>query len=153
MRADNGMTAGVSLALLAPRIYLGIYLLQTGTAKLAHGFLSGGALLPQLQRFVAATPHAWYRDWLTTVVIPHEHLFAVLTALGETGVGIALLLGALTRLSALAGLFMLGNYLFAKGLWSPAAAHDKDFLVLLLVLLLAGGGRWALDRWLWRGGR
>ncbi len=142
---------GASLALLAVRLYAGGYLVQTGTGKLAHGFLSGGALLPQLQRFVATTPHAWYREWLTQVVVPHERLFAILTALGETGVAIALILGALTRFSAAVGLFIVGNYLFAKGFWNPAAIHDKDFLVLLLVLLLAGGGRWALDRWLWRG--
>ncbi len=143
-------SAGANLALLAVRVYVGGYLLQTGTGKLAHGFLSGGALMPQLQRFIANTPHAWYREWLANIVVPHERLFAVLVALGETGVAIALILGALTRLSAAVGLFMVGNYLFAKGVWSPAAIHDKDFLVLLLVLLLAGSGKWALDRWLWR---
>ena len=62
-----------------------------------------------------------------------------------------MVLGALTRFSAFVGIFMVGNYLFAKGFWNPAAVHDKDFIVLLVVLLLAGGGRWALDRWLWRG--
>ncbi|HTX53259.1 MAG TPA: DoxX family protein [Candidatus Baltobacteraceae bacterium] len=151
MQRPSPVSTGTSLALLAVRLYLGAYLIQTGTGKLAHGFLAGGALLPQLQRFVASTPHAWYRDWLTGVVVPHERLFAILTALGETGIAIALILGALTRFSAVVGIFVIGNYLFAKGFWNPAALYDKDFLVLLLVLVLAGGGRWALDRWLWRG--
>ncbi len=151
MRTESRIAPGVSVGLFVARLYAGLYFLQTGTNKLAHGFLWGGALMPQLQRFAATTSNAWYRDWLTMVVIPHEHLFAVLTALGETGAAIALVLGALTRFSALAGMFMVSNYLLAKGFWNPAAVHDKDVLVVLLVLLLAGGGRWALDRWLWRG--
>ena len=151
MRTENEMSPWASLGLLAARLYVGSYIFLTGTGKLSRGFLWGGALMPQLQRFLATTPHEWYRHWLTTVVIPHERLFAVLTAVGETAVGIALVLGALTRFSAFVGIFMVGNYLFAKGFWNPAAVHDKDFIVLLVVLLLAGGGRWALDRWLWRG--
>jgi uncharacterized membrane protein YphA (DoxX/SURF4 family) len=43
---------------------------------------------------------------LTNVVIPLEHLFAILTSVGETLVGTALILGALTRLSAAAGIFV-----------------------------------------------
>jgi thiosulfate dehydrogenase (quinone) large subunit len=135
------------LALLLVRFYVGYWLLMTGVGKLRHGFLSGGALLPQLQRFLAGTPHEWYRTWLTTVVIPHEHLFAILTSVGETLVGAALILGALTRFSAAAGIFMVSNYLFAKGWVNPAASHDKDFIVLLLVLFVAGAGEWGIDGW------
>jgi uncharacterized membrane protein YphA (DoxX/SURF4 family) len=84
---------------------------------------------------------------LTNVVIPHEHLFAILTSVGETLVGAALILSALTRLSAAAGIFMVSNYLFAKGWPNPAASHDKDFIVLLLVLFIAGAGEWGIDGW------
>jgi uncharacterized membrane protein YphA (DoxX/SURF4 family) len=121
---------------------------MTGTAKLLRGFLFGGALLPQLQRFVEGTPHAWYKAWLTTVVIPHEHVFAILTSTGETLAGIALILGAMTRFSAGMAIFMVGNYLFAKGWPNPAAAHDKDFILLLLVVLIGGAGDyWGIDAW------
>jgi uncharacterized membrane protein YphA (DoxX/SURF4 family) len=136
------------VALLLARLYVGYWLLMTGVAKLLRGFLFGGALLPQLQRFVEGTPHAWYKVWLTTVVIPHERVFAILTSTGETLAGIALLLGAMTRFSAGVGIFMVGNYLFAKGWPNPAAAHDKDFIVLLLVVLIGGAGDyWGIDGW------
>ncbi len=141
----SGHLPGV--ALLVARIYVGYWFLLTGLTKLQRGFLAGGALLPQLQRFAEGTPHTWYRAWLTTVVIPHEHIFAVLTSVGETLTGAALLLGALTRFSATAGIFMVANYLFAKGWPNPAAAHDKDFLVLLLVLLIGGGAYCGVDGW------
>jgi uncharacterized membrane protein YphA (DoxX/SURF4 family) len=42
---------------------------------------------------------------------------------------------------------MVSNYLFAKGWPNPAASHDKDFIVLLLVLLIAGAGEWGIDGW------
>ena len=141
------------IALLLARLYVGYWFLWTGLTKIGRGFLRGGALLPQLERFAAGTPHAWYKAWLVNVVIPYEHLFAVLTSLGETLAGVAILLGALTRFSAGAGMFMVGNYLFAKGWTSPAASHDKDFLVLLLVVLVGGAGKyWGIDGW-WRGRR
>ena len=136
------------VALFVARLYVGYWLLMTGIAKLQRGFLFGGALLPQLRRFLEGTPHAWYKAWLTTVVIPHEHLFAVLTAAGETLAGVALILGAMTRFSAGVAIFMVGNYLFAKGWPNPTAAHDKDFMLLLLVVLIGGAGDyWGIDGW------
>ncbi len=136
------------VALLAARLYVGYWLLMTGFAKLQRGFLFGGALLPQLQRFAEGTPHAWYKTWLTTVVIPHEHVFAILTTTGETLAGVALILGAMTRFSAGVGIFMVANYLLAKGWPNPAAAHDKDFILLLLIVLIGGAGEyWGLDGW------
>jgi uncharacterized membrane protein YphA (DoxX/SURF4 family) len=148
-RAVSGWAVHMpGVALLAARLYVGYWLLMTGIAKLLRGFLFGGALLPQLQRFVEGTPHAWYKAWLTTVVIPHERVFAILTSTGETLAGIALILGAMTRFSAGVGIFMVANYLFAKGWFNPAAAHDKDFILLLLVVLIGGAGDyWGIDGW------
>ena len=142
----SGRWPGV--ALLVARLYVGQYFLRPGAAKLSRGFLGGGELMPQLERFLAGTPHAWYKAWLANVIIPHEHLIAVLVTLGETLAAVALLLGALTRFSAGVGIFMVGNYLFAKGWGNPAAFHDKDFIILLLVVLIGGAGHfWGLDGW------
>ena len=64
----------------------------------------------------------------------------------ETLAGAALLTGALTRPAAGVGIFMVGNFLFAKGWSNPAASHDKDFIILLLVVLIAGAGKyWGVD--------
>ncbi|MBI2002305.1 MAG: DoxX family protein [candidate division NC10 bacterium] len=138
------------IALFLARLYVGYWFLATGFGKVGRGFLQGGMLLPQLERFAAGTPHAWYKAWLVNIVIPNEYLFAVLTSVGEALAGAAILLGALTRFAAGVGIFMVGNYLFAKGWPNPAASHDKDFLVLLLVILVGGAGRyWGIDGW-WR---
>ncbi len=90
----------------------------------------------------ASTPHAWYKTWPESIVIPHEQLFAVLVALGETLAGAALLLGILTHVAAGVGIFMVGNFLFAKAWPNPAASHDKDFIVLRLVVLIADAGKY-----------
>jgi uncharacterized membrane protein YphA (DoxX/SURF4 family) len=138
------------VALLLARLYCSYWFLGTGLAKIGRGFLLGGALLPRLQQFAAGTPHAWYKAWLLNVVIPHEHVFAILTAAGETLAGVALLVGALTRFSACVGIFMVGNYLFGKGWPNPLASHDKDIIILLLIILLGGAGQyWGIDGW-WR---
>jgi len=148
-RLASGWAAHMpGIALAVARLYVGYWLVMTGIAKIQRGFLQGGVLLPQLQRFAEGTPHAWYKEWLATVVIPHEHLFAVLTSLGETLAGAALILGAMTRWSASVGIFMVGNYLLAKGWANPAAAHDKDFLILLLVVFIGAAGEyWGVDGW------
>ncbi|MGE5849897.1 MAG: DoxX family protein [Candidatus Methylomirabilota bacterium] len=139
------------IALFLARLYVGYWFLLTGIGKIKRGFLSDGALLPQLERFAAGTPHAWYKAWLESIVIPHEHLFAALVALGETLAGAALLLGILTRVAAGTGIFMVGNFLFAKGWSTPGASHDKDFIILLLVVLIGGAGKhWGIDGWLRR---
>jgi len=149
-KASEGSIRLAGIALLVARLYVGYWFLMTGFGKLSRGFLWGGALLPQLERFLSGTPHPWYKAWLVNVVIPHEHVFAVLTTLGETLTGVALLVGTLTRISAGVGIFMVGNFLFAKGWSNPAASHDKDFIMLLLVILIGGAGQyWGLDGW-WR---
>jgi len=138
------------IALLLARLYVGYWFIASGIRKISRGYLYGGVLLPQLERFAAGTPHAWYKAWLENIVIPHEHLFAILVALGETLAGVALLLGALTRFAAGGGIFMVGNFLFSKGWSNPAASRDKDFIILLLVVLVAGAGKyWGIDGW-WR---
>jgi uncharacterized membrane protein YphA (DoxX/SURF4 family) len=136
------------IALLLARLFTGQFFLQTAYLKFSRGFLWGGALLPQLERFAAGTPHAWYKAWLVNVVIPHEHLFAILTTVGESLTSICLILGAFTRYAAVVGIFMVSNYLLSKGWSNPTATHDKDFIILLLIVLIGGAG-WYLgvDGW------
>src|SRR5947207_12404303 len=64
----------------------------------------------RVAEFAAGNPVGWYKDFLENVVLPHASLFAKLQAYGEVVVGIGLILGLLTGLTATIGLFLTANY-------------------------------------------
>src|SRR5207245_1037252 len=64
-------------------------------------------------QFDAGNPVGWYKDFLETTVMPQSRLFATLQAYGEAAVGLGLVLGLLTGLTALVGLFMCVNFALA----------------------------------------
>ena len=65
--------------------------------------------------------------------------------LGETLVGLALILGAFTGVAAFFGVFTNASFLFA----GTAGANPLMALVgVLLVLAWRVAGRWGLDRWI-----
>lgn len=113
---------------------------QAGTAL--SGFLAGavkqaGGAHPNVQ--------GWYKDFLTGFVIPNAHAFSYVVAFGETLVGVALLLGALTGVAAFFGIFMNANYLLAGAVsTNPILA----FLAIFVVLAWRNAGWIGLDRWL-----
>jgi uncharacterized membrane protein YphA (DoxX/SURF4 family) len=67
--------------------------------------------------FLAQLTHApgFYRTFLTGVALPNVDAFAFMVAWGETLVGVALLLGLLSRAAAAGGLFLLLNYWLGIG--------------------------------------
>jgi len=91
----------------------------------------------------------WYAHFLQAVVIPHAALFGTLVLWGELYVGIALVVGLTTRLAAVVALFLLTNYLCAKGRmpWQPGI-DPSDILLALIVLATAAGRYLGLDRFL-----
>ena len=83
--------------------------------------------------------------FLQNVVQPNASIFATLVALGETAVGLALLLGLLTGIAAFGGVFMNGNFVLAGALGS-----NPVLIVLGALLMVAwrNAGWIGLDRWL-----
>ena len=87
----------------------------------------------------------WYASFLENVVVPNAALFSYLVILGETLVGLALVLGAFTGIAAFFGVFMNASFLFA----GTAGANPLMAIVgLLLVVGWRVAGWWGLDRWL-----
>ena len=106
------------------RLYLGWQWLQAGWHKVdSDGWLNqdGMALKGFWERIVlvpeegrAPVRYDWYRDFIQ-YMLDHEWYtwFAVLIAVGEVVVGIALIMGALTGLAAFGGAFMNFNFMLA----------------------------------------
>ncbi len=84
------------------------------------------------------------RYGLTAVVPVSPELWVVGAALVETALGAAILLGVLTRLSAIVGFAVLTLALFALP-DDPVSAHVALF-GLSSALVILGAGRWSADR-------
>jgi uncharacterized membrane protein YphA (DoxX/SURF4 family) len=81
---------------------------------------------------------------LTSVVPVSAELWVLGAAVIETALGIAIILGVLTRFSAVLGFAVLTLALFTLS-DDPVIAH-VDLFGLCSVLVVLGGGRWSLDR-------
>ena len=92
-------------------------------------------------KFALRNGFGWYQNLLNFVVVPHSAAFRTLVVIAEIYVGIALVLGFTTRLATLVALFLLLNYLCAKGAlpWRPGI--DQSDIILALLILLSDAGR------------
>jgi thiosulfate dehydrogenase (quinone) large subunit len=87
----------------------------------------------------------WYATFLKDVVVPNAALFSYLVILGETLVGIALILGAFTGIAAFFGAFMNASFIFA------GSAGPNPLMALVAIFLVVAwriAGWWGLDRWI-----
>src|SRR5438094_851485 len=117
--------AAQGLSLL--RIAFGWYFVVSALRKTTGGWLQSG---DQVTAFVqphleGATP--LYRGFLESIVLPNADLLAQLVPLGEWIAGLSLLFGFLTRLGALMGMWLVLNYMLAKGLPSFEGSQDRLF--------------------------
>ena len=111
--------------------------LGLGGAFVASGIVD--KLILYDQALVAVDAYA-----LTAVVPVTPELWVLGTAFVETGLGIAIILGVLTRFSAVVGFAVLTLALFALP-DDPVIAHVALFGLSSLLVIL-GSGRWSLDR-------
>ncbi len=87
-----------------------------------------------------------YKTFLQAVVVPHFFLFGWLIFMGETAIGISLLLGVLTKLGALLGTLQAANLLIGA-----ASAPEGPWIYLallaanILLLLTPCNRHWSVD--------
>ena len=98
--------------ILLLRLYTGVFFLYFGIRKIINPNFSDG-----LAGFIGMQENTvgFYRGFLESVVVPYKGLFAVLVGWGELFLGLALILGLMTRYAAFAGAFMVLNFWLAKG--------------------------------------
>ena len=158
MAAGVGNRSVVGMSWLVLRFWLGYTWLMAGWGKAfgerapawvgdragtaVTGFLKGALAKSTGERPLVP---AWYADFVREVALPHATAFSYLVAYGEVLVGLALLVGLLTRFAALMGVTMNLAYLFA-GTISP----NPQMLVAAAALVVAGtaAGYYGLDRYL-----
>src|SRR5665213_1793513 len=103
------------LALL--RIGVGAIWLLHGTSKFLNpdAFMPPNGFMAKLVANGVANTGGPYHDFLANVVTPNIGIFAECVRVGEVLVGCLLVLGFLTRLGGLGGMFLTANYMLAQG--------------------------------------
>lgn len=138
------------------RLVLGFEWLRASWEKLGDpGWTAspvGGAVAGFLQGAIARStegPHPevphWYHNLIEDLFLPNADLLGWFVAYGELLVGLALIFGVFTRLSAFFGVTM--NMAF---LWSGVSSTNPPMLLLGLAIVLVGrgAGAYGVDGWL-----
>ncbi|MDR0266627.1 DoxX family protein [Paenibacillus sp.] len=128
------------------RIYLGYTWFTAGLGKLTGGFDAGGFLQGAIAKAGGDHPtvQGWWAAFLEHAAMTGVKLFNVLIPLGETLVGLGLILGCFTTFAALMAMMM--NFAF---LFSGTVSTNAQMLLLeiFVVVAAANAGRIGLDRW------
>jgi thiosulfate dehydrogenase [quinone] large subunit len=136
------------------RLYVGYEWLSAGWGKLNNpawvgsqaGTALSGFVNNSLTKATGAHPdvEGWYAWFLQHVVLPNVSAMSYVVSIGETLVGIALILGLFTGIAAFFGSFMNMNYLL-----SGTVSTNPILLLIAVFLILAWrtAGWWGLDRW------
>ena len=152
---------------LAVRLYVGYAWLEAGLHKVQDpAWMDTGLALRGFWTNVTKIPvppakpsitYEWYRDFLQLLLNSEAYTwFGKIIAVGETAIGIALIVGAFVGVAAAAGAFMNMNFML-----SGSASTNPVLLILAIGLVLAWkiAGFIGLDNILlpllgtpWRGG-
>jgi thiosulfate dehydrogenase (quinone) large subunit len=127
----------------AMRVWLGIMWIQAGVAKLwgaeNPGFLhNAGAAVAGFAAH--GTPaYTWWGSLLHSFVVPNAGWIAVLVAVAEFSIGVALCLGLFTRIAALGSLALLFTYVMS------GTASVCAFYALFAIVILT---MWRTSSWI-----
>jgi uncharacterized membrane protein YphA (DoxX/SURF4 family) len=137
-------TAGHGLALT--RASFGLYFIVDALKKTADGWLTDPDKMMQfLDKNMESTP-ATYATFLDGVVMPNAPIFSMLVVLGMWTAGISLLLGLFTRLGGIVGMWLVLNFMLAKGLLNGEGSNDRLFFAACFAFAAAAAGLvWGLD--------
>lgn len=103
-----------------------------------------------IQAAPAANPIPGLHEFLAVVVAPNWFWFALLQGIGETFVGVLLLLGIATRKVAVIGFLLALNLALVVAFEQPDPGYRWLYYLAVLVnaeLIVAGAGALALGRW------
>jgi thiosulfate dehydrogenase [quinone] large subunit len=147
------MGYGEWLAVL--RIGIGLWWLKSVFHKNLRNFVSGG-MVEWTAELASSHPWTGFGNAIQRLVKGNASWFPYLVVLGEFAVGVGLVFGFLTPISALVGIFMNLNYILLAGvkLKDPALnpcfrveqGQNWTMIVAEIVILATGAGAvWGLD--------
>ncbi|HEY6066942.1 MAG TPA: DoxX family membrane protein [Thermoanaerobaculia bacterium] len=135
------------------RILAGAIFVAEGWSKITGEFVRGG-FAGSVRETASSGSWPFWAAFLHSVVLPNARAFAWFFAAAELALGIALVLGLLTRAAAVGGILLmlillLGQTNVGRASWTrwvTAGLPGKFALLLLGMLFLADAGKvWGLD--------
>jgi uncharacterized membrane protein YphA (DoxX/SURF4 family) len=133
--------------LAAARIYVGLLWFVYGTSKFGPKWTSG-LFLSAVKECISSTTGPIH-DFLANIVVPNQAVFGQAIAVGETLVGVSLVLGLLTKAGAAGGMFLSFTYYLATGKYSNHLGIESLELLLFvtctIMLVLPSGRCFSLD--------
>src|SRR5713226_2097028 len=141
------------------RVVVGAWFLKAVWTKLTLAFALGAIPYPvvsprflgfhpkRVAEFAAGNPVGWYKEFLEGPVLSNAKVWAALQAYAEAAVGVGLVLGLLTGLSALVGLVLTLNYGLATQ-WMSFGQQGFHVLLttsMLIFLTTRAGRAWGID--------
>jgi thiosulfate dehydrogenase [quinone] large subunit len=136
--------------LLPLRAYLGFTFVYAGLSKLGGRSFLDSASPTSMHATLLAVKGQSPIGGLLGPVVHHSFAFGLLIALGETAVGIGVLLGLFTRVAALGGI-LIALSLFLTVSWNASPWYtgaDIVYVFAFTPLLLGGAGPLSADEWL-----
>jgi thiosulfate dehydrogenase (quinone) large subunit len=133
----------MALPLTAMRTWLGVMWIEAGAAKLwgaeNPGFLhNGGAGVAGFAAHGAAA-YSWWGSFLHSFVVPNAGWIAIVVAVAEYAIGLALVTGLFTRVAAVGSLALLFTYVMSGT--ASVCAFYALFAIVVLVF-------WRTSSWL-----
>jgi len=135
------------------RVYLGTSFLFSDHGNAQPNELAG------FLKYALRNGYGWYQNLLNFVVVPHSSTFGTLVVIAEIYIGIALVIGFTTRLASCVALFLLLNYMCAKGALPLGPGIDQSDIILAVIIFFSDAGRaFGLDKlvarrfpklWIW----
>ncbi|MBM4165391.1 MAG: DoxX family protein [Ignavibacteria bacterium] len=118
------------------RLTVGIFFLYVGVQKINSGWLTSNERLNKSLYDYNDNATGIQNTYLDKLAIPFSSIWAPLIALGETALGVSLLIGLFTRTSTLMGLLMILNFHFANGNLFSADFFESSGAIVLCGTLL-----------------
>lgn len=133
------------------RILVGLLLVDLAFKKwIDPNFFQVEGFAEELTRHGEAFP--FYQSILNSYILPHARAFAILSALGESVVGLSLVFGAFTNPISIIGMFMILNFCLATcyGQLGSLIGHVVFICLVGLFGFNSAGRTWGADGYLAR---
>ncbi|MCA9924961.1 MAG: hypothetical protein KC419_13185 [Anaerolineales bacterium] len=150
-RSNEAQNRQTAVALL--RITLGVIILVTWYGNVKSGIYTADGLTGFFNWLFDSNGNGsslgWYKAFLDSAIVPIAGAFGAMQLVGELLLGLALLLGAFTRLFGVIGMFFFANLFLSyfgghEWIWT----YVLLFMSSLTVFLSSAGRVWGVDQWL-----